>query len=404
MDQIRADFTVCSLPSDSLSGDCITAAQNERQDCGYNGNLIGLCAYCSQSSPNSTDTCCYGSDVTTRCEGVNLPSVTALPPLFPSATASGTATMDPTATGDPIEAAGASAENTLSAGAIAGIVVGASIGLAALVGLLVFFCLYRRRRRGSRGGSVFNQPSPPRRGGPVMAVNPTRTMSPTGRAYDALPGGRVARMSALEGPSDSSSPQTAAGASGRSRSRDNYTQGFSSSDEYGDTPESQTHTGRGALPPPPPLGRRTGSLSSASGLPPRDELNRPRTGSGGHQSSPAGAASQQSEQLNSFKDYYSNDEIHPGDRVATLWAYQPRAPDEFQLERGDMLKIVGIWDDGWATGLKLGTRAEDWDPSQKKKRRDSGVSSSSEGPMPSPTPLGDIKAFPVSAGIFFFRR
>jgi len=38
--------------------------------------------------------------------------------------------------------------------------------------------------------------------------------------------------------------------------------------------------------------------------------------------------------------------MHPGDKVAVLWAYAPRAPDEFELDRGDMIKIVGIWDDG----------------------------------------------------------
>jgi hypothetical protein len=126
-----------------------------------------------------------------------------------------------------------------------------------------------------------------------------------------------------------------------------------------------------------------------------DETLSPATGSGGTHSSPPGANSTESEQLTSFKDYYSTDEIHPGDRVATLWAYQPRAPDEFELERGDMLKVVGIWDDGWATGIRLSTRAEDWDNPAKQAQRDSGVSSSSEGRAPSPAPPGEIKAFPV---------
>ena len=57
-----------------------------------------------------------------------------------------------------------------------------------------------------------------------------------------------------------------------------------------------------------------------------------------------------SELLLSFKDYYSMDKILPNDTVVSLWAYQPRANDEFELERGDMIKVVGLWDDGWATG------------------------------------------------------
>jgi hypothetical protein len=105
-------------------------------------------------------------------------------------------------------------------------------------------------------------------------------------------------------------------------------------------------------------------------------------------------ASQQSEQLPFFKDYYSADDIHPGDRVAVLWAYQPRAADEFALERGDMLKVVGIWDDGWATGIMLDERAEEWE-SRRQAQRDSGVSNTSGRRDTSPPVSGEIKAFPL---------
>ena len=119
------------------------------------------------------------------------------------------------------------------------------------------------------------------------------------------------------------------------------------------------------------------------------------SGSGGDMSSPQGMASQQSEQLAFFKDYYSQEEIHPGDRVSTLWAYQPRAADEFALERGDMLKIVGIWDDGWATGVLINDRAEEWEL-KKSTHRDSGVSHTSGRQQDdSPATSGEIKAFPL---------
>jgi len=106
-------------------------------------------------------------------------------------------------------------------------------------------------------------------------------------------------------------------------------------------------------------------------------------------------ASQQSEQLPFFKDYYSQDDIHPGDRVAVLWAYQPRAGDEFSLERGDMLKVVGIWDDGWATGVMVDERAEEWE-ARRQAQRDSGVSNTSGRPRDTSPPVsGEIKAFPL---------
>ncbi|KAI9670464.1 MAG: hypothetical protein M1829_004787 [Trizodia sp. TS-e1964] len=395
IDQIRADFTVCALPSNSLSGNCIDAASNEPQNCGYSSNLVGLCAYCAKSSPNATDTCCYNSNVTSRCTGVTLPSITSLPPLF-------TTTVTPGPVASATESAAASSPSTgLSGGAIAGIVIGAVVGLALITALLAF-CIFRRRKHGSQnGGSIFNQPSPQRRG-TSMAYNPV-TSGPPQQGYEVLPGGRIARMSALEGHSGSSAggdagrlgrnvaTTTAAGAIAGAVAGDRRRhQG--SSDEYGDSPESQARSGRGPL-QPPHTNRRNGSLSSGSALG-GEEHTSPISGSGADFSSPQGVASQQSEQLLSFKDYYSEDEIHPNDKVATLWAYQPRAGDEFELERGDMLKVVGIWDDGWATGVRLNDRAEDWD-SKRAAQRDSGVSNGSGRHELSPTPQGDIKAFPL---------
>ena len=154
---------------------------------------------------------------------------------------------------------------------------------------------------------------------------------------------------------------------------------------YGSSPESHDYP---SIAGPLPTGRRTGSLSSASAL---GMLS--GTESGNAYSSPEDMASQ-SEQLPFFKDYYSANDIHPGDKVATLWDYQPRAADEFLLERGDMLKVVGIWDDGWATGLRVADRAEDYDSKQRERQRDSGISSSEEGRAQTPT-FGETKAFPL---------
>ncbi|KAK2627735.1 hypothetical protein QTJ16_002381 [Diplocarpon rosae] len=272
-------------------------------------------------------------------------------------------------------------------------------GLVLLVTLifLLIFCI--RRRRGSQASSVFNQPSPAHKGQtPGMAYNPAvASNDATPEGYEVLPGGRIARMSALEGHSGGSPPrggglsvtgaEAAEAAGGYDLSRRRNEQ--SSSDEYSVASQSN---GVGVL-RPPPTGRRAGSLSSSSvlGL---DDPQSPTSGSGGDISSPLGLTSQQSEQLPFFKDYYSQDEIHPGDKVATLWAYQPRASDEFALERGDMLKVIGIWDDGWATGLMTDDRASEWD-AKRNAQRDSGVSNTSGRRNESPPTSGEIKAFPL---------
>src|SRR5204863_6273115 len=120
MDQIRADFTVCALPADSLTGVCIAGEQNEPSECGFGPNLLGLCGFCAASSPNSTDSCCVTANVTSRCNGLTLPTLSSLPPLFPSHTSRCTSTARPSG--------GPATRTALSGGQIAGIAAGTGLG------------------------------------------------------------------------------------------------------------------------------------------------------------------------------------------------------------------------------------------------------------------------------------
>lgn len=216
--------------------------------------------------------------------------------------------------------------------------------------------------------------------------NVDRTVHP---AYETEHVGRVARMSAMEGGSSESRSQKNVGGGDAVVSSPRAYGDSSESEKYGDTPS--VRGGR----VPPLTGKRHGSLSSHSMMGGFDDSSSPQSNSNEQYSSPDGMASGASEQLPYFKDYYSQDEIHPNDKVATLWAYQPRAGDEFELERGDMLRVVGIWDDGWATGVRINERAENYD-GKLKLQRDSGVSNGSGERTTSPLPSGEIKAFPVS--------
>ncbi|KAK6819529.1 hypothetical protein PG987_016012 [Apiospora arundinis] len=410
--QIRADFTNCALPANSLStSNCIQAIENEPQNCGYSDSTIGICSYCAAGGINSTDTCCYQSNIDKRCAGVVLPAITPVMTFPPM----------PTNTNGSTPAEPSNRGNGLSGGAIAGIVIGSVVGLA-LLAFLLFLCirLSRRRRDSSQKGSVFNQPAPSRGGVTTAQSQPPiseKRPNTAPQGYEILPGGRIARMSALEGHSGDSPSRhggsrhgasrhgesrhgdsrhglssaggaaaagAAAGYMASRRRGDNH----SSSDEFGDSPRSEPRAG--VLRPPPMTSRRNGSLSSGSILI-GDDPQSPTS-----MSSPqGGVASQQSEQLPFFKDYYSQDDISPGDRVAVLWAYQPRAADEFALERGHMLKVVGIWDDGWATGVMMDEMADEWE-ARRQAQRDSGVSNTSGRVRdPSPPASGEIKAFPL---------
>ena len=364
--QIRADFTNCALPADSLSGTCIEGVTNEPDNCGFSSNAGGLCSYCAASSPNATDSCCVFSDTESRCEGVVLPVVatSSIQPLFTSSTASSTSSPTSASTSATRRNRG------LTGGQVAGIVVGSILGAFLLLALLILGCvLFRRHQQQSPPNSVFNQPVQARQ--PQMAFHSDGAGSQ--RAHlDVVPGSRVARMSALEEP-----PSSESEIHGNSPAEEGTYNAKSSSEEA--TPRSFA----GVV--PPPRRRGSGSLSSNSIL---------ALGGGGN-NSPGDAFSSpettQSEQLDFFKDYYSQDEIRSQDIVATLWAYQPHAGDEFELERGDMLKVLGIWDDGWATGVRIRMHAEDW-RGDDKLQRDSGMSGSRAN---TPEEYGEVKAFPL---------
>lgn len=179
MSQIRSDFTVCALPADSLTGTCISGADNEPDECGYGPNVMGLCGYCAGSSSNSTDSCCTNANAASRCKDVTVPTTTAsLPPLMPSSSSNSTGNA-------------ADSHHGLSGGQIAGAVVGSVAGFAILVALIVFALVCLRRRRRAESDTALNQPNPQRRGFAPMqnpSDNPGMVM---------IPGGRVARMSAL---------------------------------------------------------------------------------------------------------------------------------------------------------------------------------------------------------------
>lgn len=369
MDEIRSDFTICSNPKNSLSTTCVDGSTNEPDNCGFASNTVGLCSYCSSSSANSTDTCCIASNAETRCEGVSIPNTTA--------------TLQPIVTTSAPPGAGAG--HGLSGGAIAGIVIGSVVGAAILVALAVMLWICARRRQ-SQPDAGLNQPNPQRKGVSPPMQRLDSPQSPT-NMINMVPGGRVARMSALR-----EVPSSSPAYSWRSAAM------FASA-KYSDSSDSEA---MGASPGamsrriPPVTGKRHGSLSSSSVLAGLESDSSPRSGTVGsgtiQQSSPEGVTSGQSEQLSYFRDYYSQDDIRPGDKVAALWAYSPRAGDEFELDRGEMLKVVGIWDDGWATGVRLPERAEDYDI-RHREQRDSGVSNGSQ--RPSPAPSGEIKAFPL---------
>jgi len=307
-----------------------------------------------------------------------LPVFSSLQPLF-TTTVSGVPTTVTAASGSSNTGGTAvpttSRAHGLSGGQIAGIVVGAVLGALLLLGLLICLGLFMRRRKKEKNLRQEMQYHRPRSLEPPIAPiasAPARQYQAPRQTTSRLPGGgRIVGMTALER-SAGDSPFT-----GSSPSTNNH-----SSPESGLLSTTPRSAAISAIPT-----RRERSPQRYDGSSPT-----PIPGmaiAGNNNNSPEG--SQDSDQIESFKDYYSGDVIFTGDLVSVLWAYQPRAEDEFELERGMMLRIVGIWDDGWATAVMVNSKAEDWEDDvgvARSSARDSVVGGISDG--------GEVKAFPVS--------
>ena len=136
---------------------------------------------------NSTETCCYQAKVEERCKGVKLPSIVDMPDgLLPL----------PTSTANPPAPGGGGSSKGLSGGVIAGIVIGAVIS----VSLIAFLIIYWRRKRQMRASENYlNRPTVHRPSPSNMTYANSPTPHPNPQSpLDNGPGGRIARMSALE--------------------------------------------------------------------------------------------------------------------------------------------------------------------------------------------------------------
>jgi hypothetical protein len=157
----------------------------------------------------------------------------------------------------------------------------------------------------------------------------------------------------------------------------------------------------GTLPPPPPLGApyggslppsptHHGGLSEAA-LMGGAALVGAAVGSRGNNGgkrgsrtsttlssmSPAATSEGGSEaaSVSVVSDHYSTNQIVRQSDVVALWSYTPRLADEMALERGDVVRIENLYDDGWALGRKLKIKV--WDlGDERSTERDSGIGTS----------------------------
>jgi len=173
------------------------------------------------------------------------------------------------------------------------------------------------------------------------------------------------------------------------------------------SPEGGSPLMLGTLPPPPPMGAtyggsvppsptRHGGLGEAAliggtalvGAAAAAAAAASRGNNGGKRGSrtsttlssmsPAATSEGGSEaaSVSVVSDHYSTNQIVRQSDVVALWSYMPRLADEMALERGDVVKIENLYDDGWALGRKLKVKVWDLGGDERSTERDSGIGTS----------------------------
>ena len=217
---------------------------------------------------------------------------------------------------------------------------------------------------------------------------------------------RVRRIAAIH-PEIGSSPEVSPEITPPRQAHDN-----SSSENQLSSPEGGSPLMIGTLPPPPPRGYGTaaaagalagvvaGASSSRAGSS-GGNGNGNGNGNGGKRGSRTsmtvssvspGTEGSEAASVSVVADHYSTNAIVQQSEVVALWSYTPRLADEMGLERGDVVRIENLYDDGWALGRKLRTKV--WDlGDERSTERDSGLGTSHREST-STVPEGGIASAP----------
>lgn len=62
--------------------------------------------------------------------------------------------------------------------------------------------------------------------------------------------------------------------------------------------------------------------------------------------------------MNQYQDHYSEQTIHPGDKVCALWDFEAKNDDELNCIRGSMIRVIELYSDHWALGQHIGMHSQ----------------------------------------------
>ncbi|QSL65976.1 hypothetical protein MERGE_003113 [Pneumocystis wakefieldiae] len=343
---IRFDFAVCTSPSASFSSKCIKGKSNEPQSCGFGANILGLCQYCN-SSLNSIDTCCALSNLSS-CASFNY-SISI--PTTSSAISSSSLPTIPINKQEKNNTAKLS-QKTMSFIIILSIII-IIIILSLLILLIILSFNKRRKIRNtmSKLNSVkqhISEEDPYKRN--YLSLFKTENNSNTSN-YNTLP---------VQKNSDyfnrtiiTSTPEKELSTNNENKQVKSYKNFYNIADlnknhklYQNTTPSSLKFDSYKSL------NHHTSQITennseSINAITLKNSKSRPTSSIGQDRVAILPI-------VMSMKDYYSDHQITRNTEVIALYIYEPKMPDEMVLERGDIIHVVSVWDDGWCSGIKIG--------------------------------------------------
>ncbi|EMR09196.1 hypothetical protein PNEG_02533 [Pneumocystis murina B123] len=357
---IRFDFAVCTSPSASFSLECIKGKSNEPQSCGFGTNILGLCQYCNSSFSNSIDTCCALSNLSS-CASLNysisIPSLTDLIPTFTTPITSNTISSSSLPT-IPINEQEKSNTAKLSQKTMSFIIILSIIIIIIILSLLILLIIlsFNKRRKIRNTMSKLNSAKQPfieedpyKRN--YLSLFRTENNSNT-LNYNTLP---------IQKNSDyfnrtiiTSTPEKELlSANNENKQVKSYKNFYNIADLNKNHKLYQNTT---------PSSLKFDSYKSlnhhASQITENNSESINTIALKNPKSRPTSSIGQDRVAIlpivMSMKDYYSDHQITRNTEVVALYIYEPKMPDEMILERGDIIHVVSVWDDGWCSGIKIG--------------------------------------------------
>ncbi|KTW26673.1 hypothetical protein T552_02682 [Pneumocystis carinii B80] len=355
---IRFDFSVCTSPSASFSLECIKGKSNEPQSCGFGTNILELCQYCNSSFSNSIDTCCALSNLS-HCASLNysisVPSLTDLIPTFTTSTTSNTISSSSLPT-IPINKQEKNNAAKLSQKTISFIIILSIVIIIIILSLLILLIIlsFNKRRKIRNTMSKLNAKQPFIEEDPYKrnylslfrTENNSNTLNhstiPIQRNYDYFNRAIITSTSEKELPSINN----------QNKQFKSYKNSYNIANSNKNQKLYQNTTPSLKFDSYKSLNHNTSQITENNS----ESINTITLKNS--KSRPTSSIEQDRVAIlpivMSMKDYYSDHQITRNTEVVALYIYEPKMPDEMILERGDIIHVVSVWDDGWCSGIKIG--------------------------------------------------